>query len=113
MEDRPTSSNSHKTQKNLDDVLEEIVRFSKDNGGITRRQLHERMIDAGIDDIDKNVIFVVESIGARIIDDPAEISKRKNAGPAPWNSVGMYLRNASSTRLLSREEERALSLIHI
>lgn len=107
MEDVPASSNSHRIRRNLDDVLEEILRFSKENGGITKRQVHERMIDAGIDDIDKNVIFVVESIGARIIDDPAEISKRKNAGPAPWNSVGMYLRNAPSTRLLSREEERA------
>ena len=107
MEELPASSDSHKNQKDLDDVLREIVQFSKENGGITRRQLKERMVNAGIDHIDKNVIFVVESIGARIIDDPTEIPKKKSASPAPWNPVGMYLHNSSSSRLLSRDEERA------
>ena len=107
MEDVPASSNSHRVRRNLDDVLEEILRISKENGGITKRQVYERMIDAGIDHPFENVLFVLESIGARVIDDPVDPQRKKSAGPAPWNSVGMYLRNASSTKLLSRDEERA------
>lgn len=107
MEDVPTSSNSHRTQKNLDDVLNEILQFSKENGGITRQQIHKRILETGTEYLFENVIFVLESIGTRIIEDPIEVPKRKNSGPAPWNSVGMYLRNATSTKLLSRDEESA------
>lgn len=107
MEDVPASSDSHETYRDIDEVLGKIVRFSKKNGVITKLQLRQCIIESGIELSIENIVVVLESMGVTVVDDSADRHGRKNAGVAPWNTVGMYLGGASAARLLSRDEERA------
>lgn len=111
MEDSPASSSSPQNTMRLNDVIDEIVRFSNKNGGIAKSVLLRKLISEGIDHPLESIVAVLESIGAKVVDERVDAEEReereRKSGPAPWNSVGMYLHNSSGSKLMTRDEERA------
>ena len=108
--------------ENLGETLDRILRFAKENDGISHKTLYE-FLGKCSDDAINHVTEVLGAMGIKVgrddnqeepedsedsedPDDPDDDRYTRRHTPNSFNSVGMYLQQLASAPLLTKDEER-------
>lgn len=103
--------------ENLGETLDRILRFAKENDGISHKTLYEFLGKCSEDAIN-HITEVLGAMGVKVdrsesmdddqedSEDPDDYRSPRRHTPNSFNSVGMYLQQLANAPLLTKDEER-------